>query len=125
MHGTSSWDMRGQSIIRVLALDNTNERRYYIDMIRSFEDRETKKIFAGERSAKIPSDLQNVIRRKLRMLDAAVSREDLRIPPSNHLEKLQGDLNGYSSIRVNDKYRIIFKWNEGGADHVRVTDYHG
>lgn len=91
-------------------------------MIRSFEDSET--INKGERSKKLPPTIQNVARRKLRMIEAAKVVEDLRIPPGNRLEKLAGDLEGLHSIRINDQWRIVFKFENGGAENVRITDYH-
>ena len=68
--------------------------------------------------------IQNVARRKLRMIEAAKVAEDLRIPPGNRLEKLVGNLDGFYSIRINDQWRIIFKFENGGAENVRITDYH-
>ena len=68
--------------------------------------------------------IQNVARRKLRMIEAAKVVEDLRIPPGNRLEKLVGNLDGCYSIRINDQWRIIFKFENGGAENVRITDYH-
>ena len=93
-------------------------------MIRTYKDSETKKIYDGIYSKKLPSDIQNVARRKLRMVDAARDIADLRIPPGNRLEQLYGDLEGYWSIRINDQYRVIFVFEEGGADNVQITDYH-
>mgnify|MGYP003298560069 FL=1 len=93
-------------------------------MINSFSDSETELIYKGERSKKLPPTIQNVARRKLRMVAAAKVVEDLRIPPSNHLEKLVGDLEGLYSIRINDQWRIVFKFENGGAENVRITDYH-
>lgn len=92
-------------------------------MILSFQDVDTEKIFKGERSLRIDHSIQNIARRKLRMLDAAKILEDLRIPPGNRLEKLQGSLENLYSIRINDQWRIIFNWKEG-AENVRITDYH-
>ena len=68
--------------------------------------------------------IQNVARRKLRMIEAAKVVEDLRIPPGNRLEKLVGNLDGCYSIRINDQWRIVFKFENGGAENVRITDYH-
>ena len=93
-------------------------------MIRSFDDSEAESITKGERSKKIPPTIQTVARRKLRMLEAAKVIEDLRIPPGNHLEKLVGDLDGLYSIRINEQWRIVFKFENGGAENVRITDYH-
>ena len=93
-------------------------------MIRSFDDSEAEFVSKGERSKKLPPTIQNVARRKLRMIEAAKVVEDLRIPPGNHLEKLVGDLDGLYSIRINDQWRIVFKFENGGAENVRITDYH-
>ena len=93
-------------------------------MIRSFDDSEAESISKGKRSKKLPPTIQNVARRKLRMIEAAKIVEDLRIPQGNHLEKLVGDLDGLYSIRINDQWRIVFKFENGGAENVRITDYH-
>ena len=94
-------------------------------MIKSFANKETLKIWKGEKSRKIPSNIQNVARRKLRMLNNSTNISDLKIPPANRLEKLKGDLKGMYSIRVNEKYRIIFNWRTGNATNVQIIDYHG
>lgn len=93
-------------------------------MIRSFGNKETQKIWEGVRVKWISVALQEVVRRKLRMLNSSQSLLDLQIPPSNRLEKLKGDLRGYYSIRVNDQWRIIFKWENGNAENVTLIDYH-
>ena len=93
-------------------------------MIKSFADKETELIFNGVRSAKLPSDIQNTARRKLRMIAAAKMIDDLRIPPGNRLECLKGNLSDFWSIRINDQWRIIFLFENGGADNVEITDYH-
>ena len=93
-------------------------------MIRSFDDVETESICKGNKSKKLPMTIQNVARRKLRMIEAAKVVEDLRIPLGNRLEKLVGNLDGFYSIRINDQWRIIFKFENGGAENVRITDYH-
>ncbi len=93
-------------------------------MILTFGTKETEKIWKGERVAKLPLDIQTVGRRKLRMLNNSQNLADLRIPPSNRLEKLGGNLNGYYSIRINDQWRIIFQWNNGQASEVEIIDYH-
>ena len=93
-------------------------------MIRSFGNKETQKIWEGFRVKWLPVSLQEVVRRKLRMLNSSHSLLDLQIPPSNRLEKLKGDLRGYFSIRVNDQWRIIFKWENGNAENVTLIDYH-
>ncbi len=93
-------------------------------MIRSFRDRETGKVFNREPSRRWSRDLQQVARRKLLMLDAAETLADLRVPPGNRLEKLSGDRQGQYSIRVNDQWRICFRWGEGDASDVEIADYH-
>lgn len=93
-------------------------------MIISFGTKETGKIFNGERVKKIPLEIQKVGRRKLRMLNNAQNINDLKIPPSNRLEKLGGNYKSYYSIRINDQWRIIFKWNKGQASQVKIIDYH-
>lgn len=93
-------------------------------MIRSFKDKETEKIFNRQRSRKLPQDIQQTALRKLRMLKNAKSVQDLRAPPGNHLEKLSGDRKGQHSIRINDQWRICFRWSKGDANEVEITDYH-
>ena len=93
-------------------------------MIKSFGSKETEKIWNGTRSAKLPPDIQQIGRRKLRMINNSISINDLRIPPSNRLEKLTGNLKDFHSIRINDQWRIIFKWEDGHALNVEIIDYH-
>jgi proteic killer suppression protein len=93
-------------------------------MIRSFRDKETERVFRRERSRKLSPDVQRVALRKLLLLDAAVSVQDLRVPPGNRLEKLTGNRVGQHSIRVNDQWRVCFRWLEGDAHDVEITDYH-
>jgi len=93
-------------------------------MIRSFRCKETEKIFNRYFSRKFPTDIQRIALRKLAMLDAADSLDDLRIPPSNRLEKLTGNRKGQYSIRINDQWRICFVWYRGDAQEVEITDYH-
>ena len=93
-------------------------------MIVSFGKAETESVWNGERVKKLPPEIQQVGRRKLRMLNNSVDLNDLRIPPSNHLEKLTGKLKHYYSIRINDQWRIIFKWKAGNAFEVEIVDYH-
>jgi len=93
-------------------------------MIVSFRSSDTEKILNGIRVKKLPTETQNIGRRKLRMLNNSVDLADLRIPPLNRLEKLSGKLKTYYSIRINDKWRIIFKWNSGNAFEVEIIDYH-
>lgn len=93
-------------------------------MIQSFGSKETEKIWNGIRVKKMPLEIQSVGRRKLRMLNNSQDVKDLRIPPSNRLEKLSGDLKDFYSIRINKQWRIIFSWNNGNDNEVRITDYH-
>lgn len=93
-------------------------------MIISFGSKETEKIWNGIRVKKIPTEIQNVGRRKLRMLNNSQDIADLRIPPSNRLEKLTGKSNEFYSIRINIQWRIIFKWENGNAREVEIIDYH-
>lgn len=93
-------------------------------MIVSFGNSETEKVWNGTRVKKLPNEIQNIGRRKLRMLNNSIDLADLRIPPSNRLEKLSGNLKDFYSIRINDQWRIIFKWNSGNAFEVEITDYH-
>lgn len=93
-------------------------------MIRSFRDRDTERLFHREAVRKWGPDLQRIGLRKLRMLDAAVSLDDLRTPPGNRLEKLGGNRSGAWSIRVNDQWRVCFEWRGGDAYQVELVDYH-
>jgi proteic killer suppression protein len=93
-------------------------------MIKSFGDKETEKIWNGIFSKKLPSDIQPIARRKLRMINNAQDINDLRLPPGNRLEKLRGDLRDFYSIRINNKWRIIFKWIGSDAYEVLIIDYH-
>ncbi len=93
-------------------------------MINSFADTETEKIWEGEKSKVLPTEIQQVARRKLRMINNAENINDLRIPPANRLKKLKGELAKYYSIRINDQWRIIFNWDGHNAENVEITDYH-
>lgn len=93
-------------------------------MIRSFGDNETEKIWLGERSKKLPNEIQEIAKRKLRMLNNSVDVADLRVPPSNRLEKLSGSLKAFYSIRINRQWRVVFKWSNGSATEVQIMDYH-
>lgn len=93
-------------------------------MIRGFANRDTEQIFGGERSRRLPSDIQQTARRKLLALSVAASPEELRVPRGNRLEELKGDRKGTYSLRINDQWRITFRWSDGGADDVRIEDYH-
>ena len=93
-------------------------------MIQNYGDKETEKIWNGIQSRKLPFDIQNLARRKLRMINNAQNTNDLRIPPANQLEKLSGNLSGFYSIRINNQWRIIFKWENDNAFEVQIVDYH-
>jgi toxin HigB-1 len=93
-------------------------------MIASFRDTETATIWGGRRSRKLPFDIQAVALRKLRLLNSARRIDDLRVPPGNRLEALQGERRGEYSIRINDQWRICFVWKEGHAHQVEIVDYH-
>ena len=93
-------------------------------MIRGFRDAETEKVFLRVRSRRLPMDVQRRAHRKLLIIDAAEALQDLRVPPGNRLERLSGDRAGQHSIRVNDQWRICFRWSRGDAYEVEVTDYH-
>jgi proteic killer suppression protein len=93
-------------------------------MIRGFRERETERLFRREPVRRFPSEVRRVALRKLVLLDAAESLEDLRVPPGNRLEKLTGDRAGQHSIRINDRWRVCFRWKEGDAEDVEIVDYH-
>lgn len=93
-------------------------------MIVGFACKETEKIWRGEMSRRLPKDIQEITRRKLRMLHNAHALDDLRIPPNNRLEKLRGDRSDSYSIRINNQWRICFSWHEGNVNHVEMVDYH-
>ena len=93
-------------------------------MIQSFADTETELIWQGKRSHKLPGDIQGIALRKLRLLHAARALQDLRVPPGNRLEGLKGKWAGQWSIRINDRWRICFVWEEGGPRNVGIIDYH-
>jgi len=92
-------------------------------MIRSFASRATEEVFEGRCPARFRS-IQVVAERKLQILDSAADLNDLRVPPGNRLEKLVGDRRGQHSIRINDQWRICFRWTEDGAHDVEIVDYH-
>lgn len=97
-------------------------------MIQSFDDIGTEDIFKGQSSRHasktLPVSLHGVAKRKLQSLDFSIRLEDLRVPPGNRLESLHGDLKGFFSIRINERWRIIFNWLENGPAHVKICDYH-
>ena len=93
-------------------------------MIRSFRNEDTRSVFLREGLRRLSADVQRVAQRKLAILHAAESLEDLRAPPGNRLERLSGDREGQYSIRINDQWRICFRWSDGDAYEVEIVDYH-
>ena len=93
-------------------------------MIQSFRCQQTEKLFLRQVSSKFPANILRTAQRKLAILDAAESLDDLRIPPGNRLEKLKGDREGQYSIRINKQYRLCFNWDQGNAFDVEIIDYH-
>jgi proteic killer suppression protein len=93
-------------------------------VIKTFGSKENEKIWEGIQSRKLPAEIQNIARRKLRMISNSININDLRIPPANHLEKLSGNLAEFYSIRINRQWRIIFKWENDSAYEVEIVDYH-
>ena len=94
-------------------------------MIRSFASRETEKIWSGIGSRRLPVEVANKALVKLRLLNSAARLDDLAVPPGNRLERLKGDRVGQHSIRINNQWRICFRWKEGAAHDVEIVDYHG
>ena len=93
-------------------------------MIKEFHDKETEKVYKQVYSKKLPSDIQKIALRKLIMMDNAKDINDLRVPPSNHLEQLHGDREGQYSIWINDQYRVCFVYDDGDYYQVEIADYH-
>lgn len=93
-------------------------------MITSFGSKETEKIWNGDRVKNLPQEIQQIGRRKLRMLNNSQNLIDLKVPPSNKPEKLAGKMSDFYSIRINDQWRIIFKWDDGNSSDVTILDYH-
>lgn len=110
--------------VEIVTLDVINAERYVYLVIRSFSGKETEKLFRRERTRALPSALCRVALRKLVQLDAADVLSDLKVPPGNRLERLRGERAGQYSIRVNQRWRICFRWREGDAHDVEVVDYH-
>lgn len=108
----------------MMMLDVINVLRYYITVIKSFRDKDTEKIFLREKTRKFDIRLRKTALRKLLILDAAETLDDLKVPPGNRLEKLKGERKDQFSIRINDQWRICFKWENGNAFDVEITDYH-
>jgi len=93
-------------------------------MIKSFADKGTAAVFSGQLVRKLPHDIQGIARRKLKLIDAVIRIEELRVPPGNRLELLTGNRAGQWSIRINDQWRICFRWEDGHAGDVEIVDYH-
>lgn len=93
-------------------------------MIKTFKCKDTEKLFNGKFIKKLPTDIQRIALRKLKMLDAATMLDTLKVPPGNRLEALKGNRSGQHSVRVNDQWRICFIWNQGDAFEVEIIDYH-
>ena len=93
-------------------------------MLQTFKDRDTERVWRRQRVRKLHGDLQRVALRKLVILDAAENLGDLRVPPGNRLEKVSGDRAGQHSIRINDQWRICFRWTKVGPEEIEITDYH-
>jgi toxin HigB-1 len=105
-------------------LADINVARHYGGIIRSFACRETAAIWDEQRSRRLPADIQQRALNKLALLNRAARLEDLRVPPSNHLEALLGNRKGQHSIRINQKWRICFRWTGADAEQVEIVDYH-
>ncbi len=93
-------------------------------MIKSFGSKETQKVWDGSGSRKLPQAIQRIARRKLRMINNSRDLLDLKVPPSNRLERLKGNLRAFYSIRINDQWRIIFRWDSGNCIDAEIVDYH-
>jgi len=92
--------------------------------LRSFADKETERVWLRRRARKLAQDVQRAALRKLLILDAAETLDDLRVPPGNRLEKLKGSRAGSYSVRINQQWRICFRWTEAGPENVEIVDYH-
>lgn len=115
---------RGRAHRRRPGLARHNARRYHERVIRGFRDSDTERLFIREPVRRFGVDVQRVALRRLRQLDAAVVLDDLRVPPGNRLEKLRGRRKDQFSIRVNDQWRVCFRWSEGDAYEVEIVDDH-
>lgn len=104
-------------------MPDSNDQRYYRAVIVSFADKETEHLATGRRVRRLAS-VESVARRKLRQLEIAGRLDDLRVPPGNRLEALKGDRKGQMSIRINDQWRVCFRWTEAGPADVEIVDYH-
>lgn len=107
----------------LVTFDVNHASRYYLPMIVSFKSADTEALASGQRVKRFVN-IESVARRKLRQLQIATKLEDLRVPPGNRLEALSGDRAGQHSIRINDRYRVCFRWTAAGAEDVEIVDYH-
>jgi len=112
------------SPMQIISLDDITAKRYYNIMIKSFRCRETEKVFIRMFSRRLPQSMQRIALRKLWMLNAATELETLQVPPNNRLEALKGKRKGQHSIRINDQWRICFRWCGSDAHDVEIVDYH-
>ncbi len=110
--------------LRLVTLDINNAARYGWLVIASFADSESERLFRGQHSRRLPAEVQRRALRKLVVLNAATRLSDLSSPPGNRLEALKGERAGRHSIRINDQFRIVFRWDGGNAYEVEVVDYH-
>lgn len=109
---------------QMLTLGVNISMRYYTYIILSFRCEETEKLAVGRYSRKLPADIQRIAARKLKVLNDAVELNDLRVPPANRLEALKGSRKGQHSIRINNQWRLCFRWHKGNASDVQIVDYH-
>ena len=111
-------------LLPVPPIDNTIAWQYYSHVIKTLADKHTAAIFEGFQVKRLPKEIQETARRKLKQIEAAASIESLRVPPGNRLELLKKDRAGQWSIRINDQWRICFHWRDGDATDVEIADYH-
>ncbi len=116
----ATWCPRGKGV----GVLTRGVNRLGLEVLKSFADRETEKIWNLQHSRRIQPDIQQRALNKLAMISRAASLQDLRVPPSNHLEALKGERSGQFSIRINQQWRICFRWEDGDAHAVAITDYH-
>jgi len=116
--------LRDNRWLPLITLDVITRSGYHDPMIQSFRDKETERLFSRKGSRKLPEAVQRIALRKLAILDAADSLKDLALPPGNRLEKLSGNRAGQHSIRINDQWRVCFRWTNGDAHDVEIVDYH-
>lgn len=110
--------------MELITIDVNNAERYANGVIQTFAEKDTERVWQRVHVRKFGPDLQRIANRKLLILDAAETINDLRVPPGNRLEQLQGNRKGQHSIRVNDQWRICFTWTPAGPIDVEITDYH-